>query len=233
MTDRHPEPVAHVELMEQCRLRSLQLLHENLAPEGILAASRTDEAGERGYCAIFGRDASICAIGMGISDDPVLAKGALDGLETLATYQAPSGQIPNIVDVRQSRPDFWYVGCIDATLWWLIAVALLDQHRSQGTLQRHFAPTARRALHWLQCQEHPAFRLLQQNEASDWADIMPRTGFVLYTNALWYLVKRLYGLPQLEETAANFNGLFHPFTNQTADYRRARLLNDYSRKGSR
>ena len=31
-------------------------------------------------------------------------------------------------------------------------------------------------------QEHQRFFLLQQNEASDWADIMPRSGFVLYTN---------------------------------------------------
>ena len=37
--------------------------------------------------------------------------------------------------------------------------------------------------------------LLQQNEASDWADIMPRSGFVLYTNALWHRVKRLFDLP--------------------------------------
>ena len=44
--------------------------------------------------------------------------------------------------------------------------------------------------------EHQRFFLLQQNEATDWADIMPRSGFVLYSNALWYLVKRLYALPK-------------------------------------
>ena len=48
----------------------------------------------------------------------------------------------------------------------------------------------RRAINWLLAQEHQHFRLLQQNEASDWADIMPRSGYVLYTNALWYDVKR-------------------------------------------
>jgi hypothetical protein len=232
MTDRHPEPVAHVELMEQCRLRSLQLLHENLTSEGILAASRTDEARERGYCAIFGRDASICAIGMGISGDPVLAKGALDGLETLAAHQATSGQIPNIVDVRKAKPDFWYVGCIDATLWWLIAVAILDRHRSQGTLQRHFSAPARRALHWLHCQEHPTFGLLQQNEASDWADIMPRTGFVLYTNALWHLVKRLYGLDGAHVTRDNAARLLMPFTHGPSNDRRSDILASYAREGA-
>jgi hypothetical protein len=56
---------------------------------------------------------------------------------------------------------------------------------------------------------------------------MPRSGFVLYTNALWYFVKRLYGLEYSGETLDNFNGLFHPFSAALAEYRRARLLNDY------
>ena len=61
---------------------------------------------------------------------------------------------------------------------------------------------------WLQAQEHQRFHLLQQNEASDWADIMPRSGFVLYTNTLWYRVKLLYDLPQLEETRYQFAAPF-------------------------
>src|SRR5690606_6002524 len=75
--------------------------------------------------------------------------------------------------------------------------------------------------------------LLQQNEASDWADIMPRSGFVLYTNALWYRVKRLYGLRNAAATRANLNGLLHPFSSELADYRRARLLTEYVRRTAR
>jgi hypothetical protein len=56
---------------------------------------------------------------------------------------------------------------------------------------------------------------------------MPRSGFVLYTNALWYFVKRLYRLQHAPQTRASFNGLFHPFSAGLAEYRRARLLNDY------
>jgi hypothetical protein len=74
---------------------------------------------------------------------------------------------------------------------------------------------------------------LQQNEASDWADIMPRSGFVLYTNALWYFVKQLYGMEHAQETYENFNGLFHPFSTGIAQYRRARLLNDYALRHGR
>jgi hypothetical protein len=50
---------------------------------------------------------------------------------------------------------------------------------------------------------------------------------VLYTNALWYFVKKLYRLGSEAQTLANFNGLFHPFSADLAEYRRARLLNDY------
>jgi len=91
----------------------------------------------------------------------------------------------------------------------------------------------RKALNWLACQEHQRFFLLQQNEASDCADIMPRSGFVLYTNALWHLVKRLYRLRHAEDTRRNANQLFHPFSASLAEYRRARLLAHYVRGRTR
>src|ERR1043165_832032 len=101
--DRHAKPIEHADLLEECKQHALNLLHENLSLRGILAASRTQRAGDRGYCAIFGRDASICAIGMGISGDPILRQGALQSLATLAEHQAPSGPIPNIVDERHEK----------------------------------------------------------------------------------------------------------------------------------
>jgi Alkaline and neutral invertase len=249
-------------LIEACHGRSIDLLHRNLTPAGILAASAGQRARRRGYTAIFGRDAAICAIGMALSGDPELERAAAVGLETLAEHQAANGQIPKFVDMqaragfpRHSPPrgrdsaDFWYLGCIDATLWWLLARDFLERRaplarrpsRSsdfgrpmsarKGPAQAAGRATrsrgVERALQWLLAQEHQRFFLLQQNEASDWADIMPRSGFVLYSNALWYAVKRRYGLDQAAETRANFNGLFHPFSAGLARYRRARLLNEY------
>jgi Alkaline and neutral invertase len=89
------------------------------------------------------------------------------------------------------------------------------------------------ALQWLHAQEHQRFFLLQQNEASDWADIMPRSGFVLYTNALWYRVKSLYGLARQEETKHHFNHLFHPYRADLPEYRRGRLLRHYAVRSQR
>ena len=149
-------------------------------------------------------------------------------LHTLAAHQAPNGQIPKFVDAGDREADFWYLGCIDSTLWWLIAIAFLDaRSMSARPASASTRSEIRLALQWLLAQEHQRFFLLQQNEASDWADIMPRSGFVLYTNALWYHVKRLYRVPHARETRASFNGLFHPFSAGIAEYRRARLLNEY------
>ena len=171
---------------------------------------------------------------MALSGDKLLQQEAATGLHTLAEHQAPNGQIPKFVDLQRSEADFWYLGCIDSTLWWLIGLAFLDSRAARGGgLRRRYSARIQRALQWLLAQEHQRFFLLQQNEASDWADIMPRSGFVLYTNALWYFVKKLYRLEHQGETRANFNGLFHPFSAGIAEYRRARLLSDYVLRAAR
>ena len=231
-------------LIATCHSFSVELLRRNLTPAGILAATPSPHARKRGYTSIFGRDAAVCAIGMALSGDRELEKAAESGLQTLAEHQAANGQIPKFVDMHKREADFWYLGCIDSTLWWLIALAFMDRRpriggsrradregaRMAPSLRKRHAKPIRLAIQWLLAQEHQRFFLLQQNEASDWADIMPRSGFVLYTNALWYFVKRLYGIAQAEETRDNFNGLFHPFSAGIAAYRRARLLNNYVRQ---
>ncbi|HVS77026.1 MAG TPA: glycoside hydrolase 100 family protein [Steroidobacteraceae bacterium] len=235
-----PDDPAGEALVGACHVKSVDLLRRNLTPAGILAASAGDRARRRGYAAIFGRDAAICALGMALSGDPLLERAAAVGLDTLGEHQAPNGQIPKFVApipaARHARKgkargaseaDFWYLGCIDATLWWLLALDFLARRRSHSPSGRKRPRRVERALQWLLAQEHQRFFLLQQNEASDWADIMPRSGFVLYTNALWYAVKCRYGLDRAADTRENFNGLFHPFSARLARYRRARLLNEY------
>ena len=220
-------------LVDECAERSLRLLRDNLTPQGILAASRTDAAEARSYTRIFGRDAAICVLAMAGSGDEKLEEGAVASIESLALLQAPNGQIPKYVDPEGRDADFWYLGCIDATLWWLLAVDHVRRHSPIPGVQERWAEQVDRALRWLLAQEHQRFFLLQQNEASDWADIMPRSGFVLYTNALWYRVKLLYELPNLEQTHYHFNHLFHPFKRDLPEYRRGRLLGHYARRGLR
>ncbi len=218
-------------LIEACTQASLALLERNLTPHGILAASRTEAAEARRYTRIFGRDAAICVMAMCGSGVPALEQGAVASLDALAAQQAANGQIPKYVDPQGQDADFWYLGCIDATLWWLIAVDHVRRHGDVGAT--HWADGVQRAIGWLLAQEHQHFRLLQQNEASDWADIMPRSGYVLYTNALWYEVKRRFALDHVDATQHHFNHLFNPFQRDLPEYHRARLLRHYARRGRR
>lgn len=218
-------------LIETCTQASLVLLQRNLTPHGILAASRTEAAEARRYTRIFGRDAAICVMAMCGSGVPALEQGAVASLDALAAQQATNGQIPKYVDPQGQDADFWYLGCIDATLWWLIAVDHVRRHGDVGAT--HWADGVQRAIGWLLAQEHQHFRLLQQNEASDWADIMPRSGYVLYTNALWYEVKRRFALDHADATRHHFNHLFNPFQRDLPEYHRARLLRHYARRGRR
>ncbi|MFT3718214.1 glycoside hydrolase 100 family protein [Pseudorhodoferax sp.] len=218
-------------LVDDCARASLALLQENLTPHGILAARRTPAAVARRYTRIFGRDAAICVMAMCGSGVPALERGAVASLDALAAQQAANGQIPKYVDPEGLDADFWYLGCIDATLWWLIAVDHVRRHGRAGPARwQREVPLA---IQWLLAQEHQHLRLLQQNEASDWADIMPRSGYVLYTNALWHEVKRRFGLADADATRHHFNHLFNPFQRDLPEYHRARLLRHYARRGRR
>jgi len=220
-------------LVARCSEAALALLKRNLTPGGILAATPTRRAQSKSYDAVFARDAGVCTLAMVRSGDAQLIEGARTSLRTLAQYQAANGQIPKFVMPQDRAADFWYVGCIDATMWWLIALKHLARLAPEASLDGEMGERILSALHWLRCQEHPWLQLVSQNEASDWADIMPRSGFVLYSNALWYYVKRLYDLPGAQETREHFNHLFYPFSGELSEYRRLRLLNHFVRQRAR
>ena len=44
---------------------------------------------------------------------------------------------------QAEEADFWYLGCIDATLWWLIALAWLDRHDARYRLRERLAAQRR------------------------------------------------------------------------------------------
>ena len=227
------EEEAELRLLDACYREAVRLLRENSTSAGILASAPNPRSSARNYDAIFGRDAAICALGMAASGDPSLTATAVEGMLTLARHQARNGQIPKFVKPETGEVDFWYAGCIDATLWWLVAVHFLDRAEPGRGLGALLSANVVRALNWLECQEHQGWRLLQQNDASDWSDIMPRSGFVLYTNALWYWVKRLYGLPTARETRQYALLLFSPFDGGVPEQKRVRLMRHYIRNRCR
>lgn len=214
----------------ECYERSVLLLKSNSTPSGIIASTKSEKSSARHYASIFGRDAAICSLGMVASADMELVHSAKRSLLTLAKHQAPNGQIPMYVKPEKGEVDFWYSGCIDATLWWLIAVEFYSRKYPEEGLAEKLEKAVSLALLWLSCQEHQGMFLLQQNEASDWADIMPRSGFVLYTNALWYRVKNLYHIFTAEKTRHFFKHIFYPFDKPVCEHRRARIIAHYVKK---
>ena len=220
-------------IIDECYKRSVKLLKENCTPLGINAATKSKKADSRHYASIFGRDAAICSLGMVVSGESQLRACAKRSLLTMGKFQAPNGQIPKFVKPETEEVDFWYAGCIDATLWWLIAVAFYDRHVPEERLESRLQKQIELAVYWLRCQEHQGLHLVQQNEASDWADIMPRSGFVLYSNALWYRVKKLYAVPHADKTKHNFKALFYPYNKSVSENRRARILSHYVKEGKK
>lgn len=222
-------------LINECRKKAVELLIKNSSKNGIIASLLNKKSRKRNYNNIFGRDASICALGMVVSKNKKLIEAAKNGLLNLEKFQAENGQIPFFIDPKNQKSDFWYLGNIDSTLWWLIAIFYFDKYSGDKIkLKNKLSKNIQSALRWLISQEHPKFFLLIQNEASDWADIMPRSGFVLYSNALWYWVKKLYGFKNTEETKKNFNYIYYPWQKIPANYfaknHRAKRLVNYIRQ---
>ncbi|HSC13991.1 MAG TPA: glycoside hydrolase, partial [Gammaproteobacteria bacterium] len=85
-----PSTTDDPKLLATCHAHAVELLRRNSTPAGVLAATATTRAAQRGYTAIFGRDAAICALGMAMSGDRALERASAAGLETLAQYQAPN-----------------------------------------------------------------------------------------------------------------------------------------------
>ncbi len=198
-------------IINQCYQKSIELLTKNSCQSGIMASSLCARAQQRNYLNIFARDTGICSLGILTSGNKKLIHLVKKSLLILGRFQASNGQIPNYVNPDTNYINFWRMGCIDATLWWLIAIKYYERYTGDKNFILQLKNKIKKAITWLSCQEHPIDKLLVQNEASDWADIMPRSGCVLYTNALWYKVKTLYKIRDTQITKENFNAIFYPF----------------------
>jgi glycogen debranching enzyme len=203
------------ELINTCYQKAIELLLQNSTKFGTLASAPQKRAVNRNYLSVFARDASICSLGMIASKNKRLIRIAKKNIKTLAKYQADNGQIPNYVKPEIDYVDFWRIGSIDATLWWLIALDFYHRNTKDKKLKKSLDKKVKLAFSWLNCQKHPQDELLIQNEASDWADIFPRSGKVLYSNALWLKVKEAYNLKNYNLSKNSFNNLFYPFNNKT------------------
>ncbi len=195
--------------------KSLELLLKNSTEFGLMASTPNKES-ERGmYINIFARDASISSMGMVASKNEKLIEIAKKSLCTLADHQTNLGQIPSSISSDSEESYFYFLGSVDSTLWWLIALDFYDKHSEDKELKKSLKDKIEKSLTWLFYQDTNNDGLLEQGEASDWADYMPNNGIVLYTNVLWYRVLHLYGFEDERILALDgINTLFLPHENE-------------------
>jgi len=109
-------------IIKECYKKSVELLKENSNRYGVMAAARTRKAIDKRYDYIFGRDACICSLGMVASRDKKLIMSAKRSLISLAKHQTKLGEIPYSIAPNKGKSLFYYLGSIDSTLWWLLAM---------------------------------------------------------------------------------------------------------------
>lgn len=214
-----------MDILKTAYQKSIEILKNNSGEYGISASGESTKAKQRNYDSIFGRDASICTLGMTITGDTKLKTSAKKSLLTLGKSQANNGQIPFYTKPEKAEDWFYYMGSIDSTLWWLLAIKMYEKNTGEN-ISKKLDKQIIKAINWLKCQEHPNFYLLLQNEINDWADLMPRHGFVLYSNALWYWLKKEYNLENQMETKKYFNYIFDPSTKIPKSAKWYRRLNN-------
>ena len=199
------------DIKKEAYKKSLELLVNNSTDFGLMAATPNKEAGEEMYINIFARDASISALGMISSGEKELIEISKKSILSLADFQTKLGQIPSSINPSLEQDYFYYLGSIDSTLWWLIAVDFYNKHTSDKALKLELGEKTTKALTWLFYQDTNNDGLLEQGEASDWADYMPNNGIVLYTNVLWAHVLYLYGYEEEFNLAKDgLNSIFLP-----------------------
>lgn len=143
------------------------------------------------YNAVYARDALISSLGGLVSGEERFIRQWLKTMSTLSDHQSISGQIPNCVDTFiPTRPRLIALGAADASLWFVLTLAFAEQIIGP---RNEFHPAAARALVWLAFQDAHEDGLIEQQEATDWMDIIDNRGHVLYSNAIYFAALEMYG----------------------------------------
>lgn len=172
-----PEAVIH-----EAFIRAKQVLDKCSTPGGLFASPIQ-------YNAVYARDALIMSLGGLVSGEERFLRQWQKSMDTLMDRQSKSGQIPNCVDVFiPSRPRIIAFGAADASLWFVLTLAYAEKLFGEFP---EFHRAAERALVWLAYQDAHEEGLIEQQEATDWMDIICNRGHVLYTNVLYFAALEL------------------------------------------
>jgi len=170
------------QLIETAFLKAQDVLDKCSTPNGLYASPLK-------YNAVYARDALITSLGGLVSGEERFVRQWLKTMDTLMDRQSSTGQIPNNVDTFvPSRPRILAFGAADASLWFALSLSYAEKLIGP---RPEFHKAAEDALVWLRYQDAHEEGLIEQQEATDWMDIIANRGHVLYSNALWFAVLEL------------------------------------------
>jgi glycogen debranching enzyme len=172
------------ELVSNALAQAKKVLERCSTPNGFFASPKV-------YNAVYARDALISSLGGLVSGEEKFVTQWQKSMDTLMDRQSPSGQIPNCVDTFDTtRVRKVCFGAADASLWFVLTLAYAE--RLIGPFVE-FHRAADRAMIWLEYQDPHEDGLIEQQEATDWMDIIANHGHVLYTNVLYFAALELRG----------------------------------------
>lgn len=198
-------------IIEEAFEKAKDVLDKCPTPNGLFASPVV-------YNAIYARDALITSLGGLVSGEERFIKQWLKSMDTLMDRQSLSGQIPNCVDTFvPTRQRLIALGAADASLWFIITLGYAEKLIGE---RPEFHEAADKALLWLKYQDAHEEGLIEQQEATDWMDIIANRGHVLYTNVLYFaaleLRERIKRAHLIRETVNGFlwndrKGHFRPW----------------------
>lgn len=162
-------------------------------------------AGARNFREPWARDFGFASYGLLAMGE---AEAVREGLEVFFHYQRPSGQFPvkvhstSVLD-RVLHAFFWREQPITAPLRpkyktahntisldgnaLLVTAALhYAKHANDEEFLHHYWSELMQAMNWLAEHEQGDDHLLHQRTYADWADSIARSGYILYTNVLYW-----------------------------------------------
>ena len=172
---------ADADLTDVAYSKAIELLRQCYVEEGYVASSARAH-----YAGIWARDALITSLGANLTGLGELLHASKRTIETLASLQAPLGQIPNAYWPARKYWDWGEAGSLDATALFIIAAWQYSTSVPDGDFLARLRPALERAFTWLRYQDPANFGLVSSPPAADWMDsTLTRSGTVFYLNVLY------------------------------------------------
>ncbi len=162
--------------------KAIEILKKNSTEFGFVASSSFSH-----YSSVWTRDSCIAVLGALLTRNEDLIKTSRKNLESFKKLQSESGQIPGVYWPERKYWDWCEVGCVDGTIWFIIACFYYFKITRDKDFLLEFWPSIKKSLIWLKYQDQSNFGLIDSQPATDWIDSsLNRGGKVFYINCLFY-----------------------------------------------